>query len=522
MSERPKVLIVDDRRENLLAVRAVIENLDIEIFETMSGEGALRLVLDHDFAVILLDVEMPGTDGFTTAQMIRGRQKSRHTPIIFLTAVDRGEAATRQGYELGAVDYIIKPFVPEVLRWKVSVFADLYMKATQTQQLLAEQAMRRESETAAKRSRLLADVTSALALNVNYASALPRLIDLVVPDFADWALLLTRQENAELLEDLINNGSPVLLNNVDGQFFNNLGVPDRGPGTVMIVPFHGRNISVGALVMFRKAPAHYSATDRMMAQDLSDRASLAIANSELFEEAEAANRAKDQFLAVVSHELRTPLNAISGWIQILRSRDLDPEKRAKAFQIIEQNAKLQDELIGDILDLSRIVAGKLSINFADVAVDDILNRTIDALKPTADAKRVTLRSHIPENTLSLTGDPKRLQQVLWNLVANAIKFTPNDGIVDVRVEQLRSSIQIQVQDSGAGIHPDFLNRVFDPFTQCDGSLKRSYGGLGLGLAITRHLVELHGGTIKAESAGEGKGATFTVTLPIRRADLRAS
>jgi signal transduction histidine kinase len=260
----------------------------------------------------------------------------------------------------------------------------------------------------------------------------------------------------------------------------------------------------------------------LFAKDLADRAALAISNSQLFEEAQTANRAKDQFLAVVSHELRTPLNAIAGWIQILRTKDLNPEAKAKAFRTIEQNARLQDELIGDILDFSQIVAGKLSVEFQNVAIDNVVRQTLDTLKPVADDKGVTLVADVEPNTPTLAGDPKRLQQILWNLVANAVKFTPKGGTVSVRVETELPQIRVRVRDSGAGIKPELLNRVFEPFMQGDSSLKRAYGGLGLGLAITRHLVELHGGSVKAESAGEGQGAVFTVMLPVRHVERRAS
>jgi len=289
----------------------------------------------------------------------------------------------------------------------------------------------------------------------------------------------------------------------------------------MIIPLLGKNGAVGALAAFRSTPNQFSATDRLFAKDIAERASLAITNSQLFEEAEAASRAKDQFLAVVSHELRTPLNAITGWVQILRTKELDSTARSKAFQTIEQNARLQDELIGDILDISRIVAGKLSVTFEDVDLDGIVHKTMDALKPTADAKGVELRTEVDPDVPIVAGDSKRLQQVLWNLVANAIKFTPAQGFVEVRVYTGQGQLRIEVHDSGAGIKAELLNRVFEPFIQGDSSLKRSYGGLGLGLAITRHLVELHGGTVKAESPGEGRGSVFTVLLPLRRA-LRAS
>jgi signal transduction histidine kinase len=274
--------------------------------------------------------------------------------------------------------------------------------------------------------------------------------------------------------------------------------------------------------MFRAAPRRYGTTDRLLADDLAERAALAITNAQLFEEVQAASRAKDQFLAVVSHELRTPLNGIAGWAHILRTRNLIPEMRDKAFNIIERNVRMQNDLIGDILDFSRIAAGQLSVNFQDLSVDTIVRNTLDTLKPTADAKGVRFNTDIEGNAPLIAGDPKRLQQVLWNLIANAIKFTPASGSIDVKVDTTPSHVRVQVHDTGAGIKQELLARIFDPFFQADSSYTRPHGGLGLGLAITHYLVELHGGTVKAESPGENQGATFTVLLPIRHVHERAS
>jgi signal transduction histidine kinase len=518
---KPKVLVVDDRRENLLAVRSVIELLEVDIFEAGSGEEALRLVLQHDFAVILLDVQMPGTGGFETAEIIRSRQRTRHTPIIFVTAGDSGETSIVRGYALGAVDYIVKPFVPEILRWKVSVFAQLYVKSQQAQELSHEQAARQEWEAAAKRSALIADITVLLASSMDYGATIGRIPERFVPEFAEWATVVSAAENPTILSQIVPGVTPV-VQPADSRLFEMLGVADRGPGDTLIVPLRGHDVLVAAIVLFRASPLQFTAPDRLMADDLTERAALAITNALLFEEIQAASRAKDQFLAIVSHELRTPLNAIAGWTQILQQKQLSPEARDKALATIEQNARIQDELIGDILDISRIVAGQLSVTFEDIELDAIVRTSIDSLKPTADAKEVSLNFDCEENLPRIAGDPKRLRQVFWNLLTNAIKFTPPNGSVDVLLDTTASHVRLQVRDSGAGIKRELLARIFEVFFQADTSFKRPHGGLGLGLAITRHLVELHGGTITADSAGEGQGAVFTVMLPIRHARQRAS
>ena len=232
------------------------------------------------------------------------------------------------------------------------------------------------------------------------------------------------------------------------------------------------------------------------------------------EELEQANRIKDEFLAILSHELRSPLNAIQGWATLLRTRKLNEAATARALATIERNAKLQTQLIEDLLDVSRILRGKLNLDMVSVNLASTIEASIDTTRLAAEAKSIEIVSLIDANVGVVLGDPNRLQQVVWNLLSNAIKFTPSGGRVEVCLERNGTQAQIRVSDTGKGISPDFLPYVFERFRQADGSTTRKYGGLGLGLAIVRHLVELHGGTVEAESEGEGKGATFTVRLPL--------
>jgi PAS domain S-box-containing protein len=230
-------------------------------------------------------------------------------------------------------------------------------------------------------------------------------------------------------------------------------------------------------------------------------------------EAEKANRIKDEFLAVLSHELRTPLNPILGWVQLLKTGKLNPAKTVQAIETIERNAKLQVELIEDLLDVSRILQGKLTLNISSVNLVDIISAALDTVSLAAAAKEITIETMLAD-VGEITGDSARLQQIVWNLLSNAIKFTSAGGKVEVRLEQCGSMAQIQVKDTGKGISAEFLPQIFNYFYQEDGSITRKFGGLGLGLAIVRQLVELHGGTVKAESLGQGQGATFTVQLPL--------
>ena len=236
-------------------------------------------------------------------------------------------------------------------------------------------------------------------------------------------------------------------------------------------------------------------------------------------EAETANRMKDEFLATVSHEIRTPLNAIIGWSHLLRTGRLDEAAAARAVETIDRNAKSQAQLIEDILDVSRMITGKLRLNNEPVDIASVINAAIDSVQLAIDSKDLKLEVTLNPSARHTLGDASRLQQVVWNLLANAIKFTPSGGRIEVKVERAGRSLQIRVSDTGQGIGADFLPFIFDRFRQADGTTTREHGGLGLGLAIVRHLVELHGGTIKADSSGEGKGATFIINLPLAPQDF---
>jgi signal transduction histidine kinase/integral membrane sensor domain MASE1 len=247
-----------------------------------------------------------------------------------------------------------------------------------------------------------------------------------------------------------------------------------------------------------------------------DREQLLVREARARSEAEAANRAKDEFLATLSHELRTPLNAIVGWSRMLRDGTLDPTTTQRALDVIDRNAQLQAQLVADILDVSGIITGKLRLEVSEVDLGAVVHAALDAVRPTADGKGVRLCSRMTAATKSIEGDGKRLQQVVWNLLANAVKFCEPDGRVSIEVHDATAdTIQISVQDDGAGIDRDFLPHVFERFRQADASTSRRHGGLGLGLAIVRHLIELHGGTVRADSPGIGRGSTFTIELPVR-------
>jgi len=231
------------------------------------------------------------------------------------------------------------------------------------------------------------------------------------------------------------------------------------------------------------------------------------------QQAEEASRLKEEFLATVSHELRTPLNAVVGWSKLLRSGQLDAEGASHAVEVIERNAAAQRQIIEDLLDVSRIVTGKLRISTQPVDLLLVIQAAIDAVRPAAEAKEITISTHIEAPDSIVRADVERLQQVFWNLLANAVKFTPPGGLIDVYLERNDSLAEVRIEDSGPGVPPEFLPHIFERFSQADGSSTRKHGGLGLGLAIVRHLVELHGGTVSATNRESGSGAILRVRLP---------
>jgi signal transduction histidine kinase len=409
---RVNILVVDDRDENLMALEAVLSDPSYRLVRAKSGREALKEVLDQDFALILLDVVMPGVDGYETATLIRERPRSRQTPIIFLTANDFGVNYVFRGYTVGAVDYLVKPVPADVLRSKVAVFVELFRR----QEALRIAQEQLESKIA-ERTKELASANVALSAEIEERSKIEK-------------------ERVQLLK--------------------------------------------------REQAARH--------------------------EAERANRLKDEFLATLSHELRTPLNAIMGWAHVLSQTTHDRDTVQRAANVIRQNATAQAQLIDDILDVSRIIGGRLVIESRLVSVKPVIEDAINALMPAAQAKSINVRCDLADS-LNVLGDRDRLQQVVWNLVSNAFKFTPKGGSVTVRLRELNGDVEIEVQDTGIGIAADFLPFVFDRFRQADSSMSRRHNGLGLGMAIVRHLVELHGGTVAVESAGENQGTTFRLKLP---------
>jgi signal transduction histidine kinase/ActR/RegA family two-component response regulator len=270
---------------------------------------------------------------------------------------------------------------------------------------------------------------------------------------------------------------------------------------------------LGGLFFGHSQTGIFTQEHEQLALGIAGWASVALENSRLYEEARHANRMKDEFLAVLSHELRTPLNAIVGYARLLRGGIISGDKAIRGLETLERNASWLTQIVEDVLDVSRIIAGKVRLDVRPVELSAVVGNAVATVQPAADAKGVRLEVVVEPNVGFVSGDPDRLQQVVWNLVANAVKFTPQHGQVTIKLERVNSHVEIAVRDTGIGIRPDFLPYVFERFRQAEAGTTRKTGGLGLGLAIVRHIAEMHGGTVDAASAGEGTGAVFRVRLP---------
>jgi PAS domain S-box-containing protein len=327
------------------------------------------------------------------------------------------------------------------------------------------------------------------------------------------------------IADSIRTNSPVLIESFAewSDFYPGLGplASVTGSEALAAFPLIVENRTIGALGLSFPAPQKFTEDDKSFMMALSQQCAQALERARLYEteqklrtQAEAANQTKDEFLATVSHELRTPLNAILGWSQMLKTGNLDSAIKDKALTTIERNARAQTQLIDDLLDISRIITGKLRLDVRAVDLSSVVLAAADAARPAAEAKGIRLQTLLDSKAGPISGDPDRLQQVVWNLLSNAVKFTPKNGRVQLRLERVNSHVEIVVSDTGIGIEEEFLPHVFDRFRQLDGSKTRRHGGLGLGLAIVRQLVELHGGTVSAENNNERQGSVFSVKLPL--------
>jgi len=520
--DRPvNILLVDDQPAKLLSYEAILSELGENLVRANSGKEALEQLLKTDIAVVLVDVCMPDLDGFELASMIRSHPRFQKTAIILVSGVLVDDVNRMRGYDSGAVDYVSVPIIPEILRAKVAVFVELFRNAEQLQRLnreLERRVAERTAEIAGAANRLIQS-EERLRLVLTSAGMQGWTWDIVrneltcvepsgepertfgsLAEFVALAHPADQPALAQAFAHAAESGEEYRA-----EFRILAGDEERwmlGRGTVI------RDASGCAQSM---AGINIDITERRRAEQ--ERAILLQHAEEAQRDAEHANRLKDEFLATLSHELRTPLNAITGWSHLLKTGALDESGRSKAVETINRNAQLQSQLISDILDVSRIVSGKLRLEMESISLVSVIRAVLDTVKPAADAKGIEIETNFSAEVGAVRADSARLQQVMWNLLSNAIKFTPTQGRVRIRLRSAGSHLKVTIEDDGPGIPPDFLPFIFDRFRQGDSSSTRRHQGLGLGLAIVRHLLEMHGGTIHARNRSEGTGAIFTLTLP---------
>jgi PAS domain S-box-containing protein len=426
-----------------------------------------------------------------------------------------------------------------------------------------ERAARAEAVIARDRLAFLAEVSALLTSSLDYEETLDRAVHLAIPRLGDYCTVLVHDENAVLRhvasghvdrakEPIVREMVRLLLDEKGHQghlptFAADVAKTGRlrlvprvmqsaefeeveatrpdlhehqgfQPYSYVGVPLLVRGRTVGVIAFGTTADLsqrEYSEADIPLIEEFARRVSLAVENARLFRQADELNRLKDEFLATLSHELRTPLNAIVGWSRMLGTGKLKDDTFDRAVVSIQRNAQAQAKIVDDILEVARGVAGNVRLEIVPLDLVEVAHRGVDGIAPTAAVKQITIEVSAPE-PVPISGDPLRLQQVLGNMLSNAVKFTPRGGTVRVSARAVDGDAELRVTDSGIGISPAFLPHVFDKFRQADASFTRTYGGLGLGLAIARHLIELHGGTVEAQSEGEGKGATFIMRLPLDR------
>jgi PAS domain S-box-containing protein len=501
---RARILVVDDNAD----MRAYVASLLGRVWNVTAvadGAAALRAVRDDPPDLVLSDVMMPGLNGFELLRALREDERTKTIPIILLSA-RAGEEATIEGLEAGADDYLVKPFSARQIVARARTALSLSRLRRELEEKQAELLARGED-----RLHLAVEATGLgiweMDLEteiVSYNAQCAALLGLPPgsPMAYEGTLLALPPDDREKVREAVRRAHDPAG---DGMFTVEYRTLGLGDGVQRWIAASGR-------VFFRAGRAVRFLGTLL---DITERAELMAREQKARAAAEEANRLKDEFLATVSHELRTPLTSIMGWASILGGARSNPAMLAKGIEVIDRNAKAQKAIIDDILDVSRIITGQLRVSQEPVDFDAVVKDTIDVVTPSAAAKNIDVRYVRGGGSCRVVGDSDRLRQVLWNLLSNALKFTPPGGRVEVTLDQRGGAVRLRVADTGEGIAPAQLPYIFDRFRQADGSTTRRHGGLGLGLSIVRHLVELHGGEVHAESPGKGRGATFTMELPVR-------
>jgi PAS domain S-box-containing protein len=482
-----RILLADDNADLREYTRRLLGRL-YEVEAVGDGLAALNLARERAPDLVLTDVMMPGLDGFGLLRELRADERLKTVPVILISA-RAGEESVASGLQAGADDYLVKPFSARELLARVDAALKLARVRREAQErIVGIWESITDGFIAFDRDwRYIYINAAAESIGLRRSELLGRTIWEVFPD-----LLGTEFETQ--FRRAAADRTPMEFEYCHqpwGRWFNSKVFPAADGGVTVYL----RDV-----------------TDRKLAEE--ERARLLESERAARRQAEEASRLKDEFLATLSHELRTPLNSISGWAGLLRAKTFTDDQAERALETIERSARSQNQLINDLLDVSRIITGKMRLDVEPVRLSSVIDAAVESVRPSAEAKEIRLSAQLDPTADMVSGDAERLQQVVWNLLSNAIKFTQKGGRVQVRLERVDSHIKLTVADNGQGINPEFLPHVFDRFRQEEGGIGRQHGGLGLGLAIVRHLVELHGGTVHADSAGGYQGATFTITLPV--------
>lgn len=525
IKEKINILLVDDHPENLLALEAVLDAPHYHLIKANSGKEALKWLLDEDAAVILLDVHMPVLDGFETAALIKEREKTRHIPIIFLTAVNKADRYVFKGYNVGAVDYILKPFDADILKSKVKVFVELYLK---TEQLKNREAALRQNEKREHERTLLAHQRESRQRYQNLAEAIPQIVWTARPDgsvdyynrrWSEYTGLNFEKSGGwggrnvlhpgdftvamEEWQKVIRTGEPYemacRLKKADGTFRWHLvrAVPEMD-GDGKIVAWLGTCTDIDEQKRSQE-------TLTALVEELTRRK----------KEAEEANRLKSHFVSNVSHELRTPLNAIIGYAALLLDKTLGKInlRQEEALANLQRNGKDLLNLINNLLDLSKIESEQVPLRIEPVDLKAMIEEICENVQSLRQGKEIEIRCPALEDLYPIHNDPFKIRQIISNLLSNAIKFTERGSItISAGNQEAPPGVVFSIEDTGIGMREEDIPLIFDPFRQIDGSMTRQAGGTGLGLTIVKTAVEIIQGTIEVKSK-IGKGSTFTVFFP---------
>ena len=526
--EKVNILVVDDLPEKHVVFRSILEELGQNIVSARSGQEALRFILEQEFAVILLDVNMPDIDGLETASLIRQYKKSAQTPIVFITAyVD--EVQAKRGYALGAVDYIPSPVVPEVLRSKVRVFVELFrmnrqlqVQAAAREALARSEAARAAAEDAIHRADYLAEASRILSRSLNLDETIAAVLDLCVPVLGERAILgladtqggvrrlemhpAPKADDLEAFSAELRAAADQVIREKQFRLWR------KGERAAAICPLTAGDEVRGALALLGDVEA-FDSNRVSLIREMASRAAIAMENARLYTAVQDADRRKNEFLAMLAHELRNPLAPIRNAVHIMQGGDVTQPTMTWARDVIGRQADHMARLVDDLLDVSRIVQGKVVVKPEKLSLALLVERSVEASAPRMNGRDQHLQIDLPKEPVELNGDPVRLAQVLSNLINNASKFSGPNSHIKLSASYADGEVQISVKDDGAGIDPAFLPHIFDLFAQADQSLDRSQGGLGIGLTLVKHLVELHGGRVTAHSEGVGHGTELVVHLP---------